>query len=184
MRLAEVNFNPDHVPYHVLERLTKIFRAMLTSICAEYAAREVRQRERANVAKKLTMVAKWHSVATSDILDNHDRNPIHVTDAAKQSAPTTLPASTFDSKVHDHSLGEQARTLTGNSTWLNISPQKRELCFASWRSFVTLGGDYEGFASTWQSLLAPTGHFLYHKNTEGHAAKIGGVGTQLGFKLF
>jgi hypothetical protein len=160
VRLSEVDFT--HVPGWVKERITKVFHAILVSFMAEQAARNVRQREKANVAKKLSMGAKWHSVATSRILKEHDRKPIFVTDSAKNLAPATLPLSTYSATTHDHSLGpEVSSTLTGKATWLNCSPERRELCYVSWVSFLQVKADYAKHHCAWQSFLAPVGHIIY-----------------------
>ena len=169
MRLSETDF--QSVPPFLDKRFQQVFTAGLTSTPAEYAAREVRLRMRANAAKKVSVLHCWHSLATSSILAEHDRKPIVVTATSKHLAPKSLPPATFESKVHDNSLGERAKTLCAQSTWLNISPQHRELCFASWLSFTTLNGNYDDFFRTWQSLLVQSGHLLYHiedKRAGGH----------------
>ena len=178
VRLSETDF--ASVSAFLVKRFNMVFTAGLTSTPAEYAAREVRLRMKANIAKKVSSTHCWHALATSNILREHDRNPICVTTAAKEHAPTSLPPSTFESKVHDNSLGEKAKTLTAKSTWLNISTQHRELCFASWLGFVTLNGDYNLYFRSWQSLLVQSGQFLY-SSADG---PIGGRRSSRGGELF
>ena len=105
VRFSEVDF--EHVPDWVKARISKIFHAILVSFMAEQAARNVRQREKANDAQKLSMGATWHLVATSRILKDHDRKPIVVTDSAKSVAPASLAPNTYSATIHDHSLGPE-----------------------------------------------------------------------------
>ena len=114
VRLSETDF--QSVPPFLAKRFQQVFTAGLTSTPAEYAAREVRLRMRANAAKKVSVLHCWHSLAMPSILADHDRKPIVVTATSKQLAPKSLPPATFESRVHDNSLGEQANTLCAQST--------------------------------------------------------------------
>ena len=53
-----------------------------------------------------------------------------ITEPAKNSCPKEISNTVFDGTVHDHCLEEDIHTLTAEATWLNVSPERRELCFA------------------------------------------------------
>ena len=111
IELREQNFIFDEK--QEFPRLFKIFGAMLTTTPAEYAARQVRIREAANTAKKMNQLEKWHSLATSAILNDHSRQHITVTDTAMQHRSSTVPRTTFDARIYDNSLKERFSSFAG-----------------------------------------------------------------------
>lgn len=134
-----------------------IFNGMLTSIAAEFAARDVRDRLRANAQSRATTNSKWHSLATSAILANMDRKPIVVTETAKSLAPSCIREGTYDAEVYDNTFEDKFNQLTGATTWLNLSPERRELAFVSFKSFENCEFDFPRYSFSWLSLLCTDG---------------------------
>ena len=159
VRLAEAEFKS--VPASVLDSVQLLSESMLTSSAAELAARQVKLRSQANLAGKVSRVERWHALATSEILSDHDRRPMVVTEASKHGAPKDLPAALFEATVHDHSLEDHISTLTEEATWLNISPERREQTFVSFVSFMQLTGDLKQMLNVWQGHLCTAGSLIY-----------------------
>jgi hypothetical protein len=167
VRLAEARFE-EPIPGTVLTSVGYVFESMLTTTVAELAARNVKIRSTANLAGKLSRVEKWHSLATSQILADHDRKPMTITEAAKNASPKDIPSSIFEATVHDHSLQDTISTLTSEATWLNLSPQRREQCFVAMSSFVALQGDIHKMLRIWQGLLCVAGSLIWRKGAPMH----------------
>ena len=130
VRLAEARFE-EPIPETVLTSVGHVMESMLTTTVAELAARQVKLRSTANLAGKLSRVEKWHSLATAQILANHDRKPMTITEAAKISSPKDIPSSIFEATVHDHSLQDTI-------CYLNLGSNVVELVARATRAVLCL----------------------------------------------
>ena len=90
-----------------------------------------------------------------------------ITEAAKHNAPKDIPAALFEAVVHDHSLEDHMSTLTAESTWLNISPERRELTFVSFMTFMQLNGGLKKMFNVWMGLLCTPGTLIF-RDTSWH----------------
>ena len=159
IRLWEVEFK--YVPARVRNKLVNKAALPNTSLPVELGNGAIRKREHWH--HNLTDRAKWHALATSNVLQDFDLKPPTATLSAVTARAKSIPQSTFIAAAKfDNSLGSAYDRLSGDATWDNISWEHRRLCFQSFRVFVEeLKGDWKKLGNSWASTLAVRKTFIY-----------------------
>ena len=81
------------------------------------------------------------------------------------------PKKLYELDDWKHSCGEDFDKIIGKATWKNVSPERKRLCFASFRALCEMDGDWTGLFECWRSLIAVKGHLLFNKD----APHLGGI---------
>ena len=103
-------------------------------------------------------MARYHVASYSSLLKDYDRNPVHITEAAKSaSTKKPPPKKCFENKdVSECSMIEELPTL-GDGSYASPSPQSWKLVGLAWACVDILNGDLALLKKVWLSLLCPTG---------------------------
>ena len=161
--LYEANF--DGLTAEIIQQLEGFAQSFLSSHIDETCMNLYRTREKESPNHAFSRASRYHTAATSTLIEEYDRNPVRITDAAKSITSAAIPPHCFTLRdVKKSCIGEdRLRSLSEFGDFPRPSPQSANLIGPAWRAGVMLR-DARKLKDTWLSLLAEPGTFLVKRH--------------------
>ena len=182
--LAEANF--EEVPAFVASDITAFARSPKSTLLNENLNRALRLESRRAGPGKLSATTAWSAASRTDVLRDFDCAPAAITDMAKSSAPTSIPASVFEADASDCSLEDSLldRIHMSKPDWPAMTPEEYVRQGVRWTAAMQTSGEWETLAKSWWSLLLQPGTLAW-REPEGitwlvlHTTPVGAVCVQV-----
>lgn len=115
---AEVRSIPIDTKIALQRLFSRVLMTKLVEDSFRFLRRQPPQNERGSIARRM----RWSALATSGILQEIDRSPPPISEAARHAQAQHLPKSTFEPDVADFSLGMSALHGLGDPQWASKAP--------------------------------------------------------------